>query len=103
MATSATKREQKAPLAAANAEPSNEQIAALAYSLWHERGCPYGSPEVDWLNAERTLKPNAHTDLSVGATENNMNMGATVPQRIDQHGSKVEDLAGTGEQDAPGG
>ena len=26
-----------------------------------------------------------------------------VPQRIDQKGTKVEDLAGTGEQDSPGG
>jgi hypothetical protein len=30
-------------------------------------------------------------------------MRGTVPQRIDSHGSKVEDIAGTGDQDAPGG
>jgi len=32
-----------------------------------------------------------------------MNMRGTVPQRIDNRGSKVEELAGTGEQDARGG
>jgi hypothetical protein len=32
-----------------------------------------------------------------------MNTQGTVPQRVDSHGTKVEDLAGTGEQDSPGG
>ena len=35
--------------------PAHEEIAALAYSLWEARGCPEGSPEEDWLNAERAL------------------------------------------------
>jgi hypothetical protein len=39
----------------------------------------------------------------IGATEEQMDAHATVPQRIDRIGTKVEDLAGTGEQDAPGG
>jgi hypothetical protein len=39
----------------------------------------------------------------VGATEDQMDSRATVPQRIDCHGTKVEDLAGTGQQDSPGG
>jgi hypothetical protein len=39
----------------------------------------------------------------IGATEDQMNARATVPQRVDSHGTKVEDLAGTGEQDSPGG
>jgi Protein of unknown function (DUF2934) len=30
-----------------------EQIAALAYALWQARGCPEGSPEVDWFQAEQ--------------------------------------------------
>jgi hypothetical protein len=33
----------------------HEQIVALAYSLWKERGCPEGSPEVDWFKAEAEL------------------------------------------------
>jgi len=31
---------------------AREEIAALAYSLWQARGCPEGSPEDDWFNAE---------------------------------------------------
>jgi hypothetical protein len=32
-----------------------ENLEKLAYGLWQERGCPYGSPEIDWLEAERKL------------------------------------------------
>ncbi len=39
----------------------------------------------------------------LGATEDQMNIRATIPQRIDNRGTKVEDLAGTGRHDAPGG
>ena len=35
---------------------SNEDIAAHAYRCWHERGCPEGSPEVDWHRAEQELR-----------------------------------------------
>jgi hypothetical protein len=35
--------------------PTQEQIACLAYSYWVERGCQGGSPEEDWLRAEREL------------------------------------------------
>jgi hypothetical protein len=31
------------------------EIAALAYSLWEQRGCPEGCPEVDWYQAEQEL------------------------------------------------
>lgn len=36
-------------------EDRHEFIAKLAYQLWKERGCPLGSPEVDWFAAERTV------------------------------------------------
>jgi hypothetical protein len=32
-----------------------------------------------------------------------MDMRHTIPQRIDRKGTKVEDLAGTGQHDSPGG
>jgi hypothetical protein len=32
-----------------------ETIASLAYSYWQSRGCVHGSPEEDWLRAEREL------------------------------------------------
>jgi hypothetical protein len=36
-----------------------EEIAALAYTLWQARGCPYGSPEEDWSRAESELRARA--------------------------------------------
>jgi hypothetical protein len=39
----------------------------------------------------------------IGATEDQVDMKDTVGQRIDKRGTKLEDLAGTGEQDSPGG
>jgi hypothetical protein len=39
----------------------------------------------------------------IGATENNIDVRATIPQRIDNKGTKVEDIAGTGEIDSAGG
>lgn len=45
----------------------------------------------------------AHTSNQLGAREDQMNVRGSIPQRIDCKGSKVEDLAGTGEHDAAGG
>jgi uncharacterized protein (DUF302 family) len=44
-----------------------------------------------------------HGASNPGATEMQVNLRAAIPQRIDCHGTKVEDLAGTGVQDAQGG
>jgi len=44
----------------------------------------------------------AHTG-GLGATEEQMNMRGSIPQRIDCKGTKVEDLGGTGTHDAQGG
>lgn len=45
-----------------------------------------------------------HQQLTgIGATEQQVDLRDTVPQRIDKAGTKIEDLAGTGEQDSPGG
>jgi len=46
-------------------------------------------------------------DHKVGAehrpTEEQVDMEDTVPQHVDDHGTKVEDKAGTGEHDSKGG
>lgn len=42
-------------------------------------------------------------DYSLGATEGQINVRGTLPHRVDCHGTHVEDLAGTGKLDAPGG
>jgi hypothetical protein len=36
--------------------PAREEIARLAYSYWEQRGRRGGSPEEDWLRAERELR-----------------------------------------------
>ncbi len=43
------------PLAAPAYQPTHEDVAALAYSYWVARGYRGGTPEEDWLRAEREL------------------------------------------------
>ena len=39
------------------AQPADQQeISKLAYQFWQARGCPEGSPDDDWLEAERQLQ-----------------------------------------------
>jgi len=54
------------------------------------------------LTASARAKPGAGPS-NWGATEDQVNMRAALPQRIDCRGTKVEDVGGTGEHDAPGG
>ena len=49
MSSPATKRAQ-APAS------QYEAIERLAYSHWVARGCPYGSPEIDWFQAEAEIQ-----------------------------------------------
>jgi hypothetical protein len=44
------------PAASAAGTPTVEQIAHLAYAIWEARGGQGGSPEEDWLAAERQLR-----------------------------------------------
>ena len=38
-------------------DPANhDDLALLAYMLWQERGCPFGSDQADWFRAENQLK-----------------------------------------------
>ena len=54
---------EETPLAAANehgiAVFGHDVIAALAHTLWQERGCPRGSPEDDWFQAAQQLRARA--------------------------------------------
>ena len=36
---------------------SENEVQQMAYSLWESRGCPIGSPEVDWYCAKEQLSP----------------------------------------------
>ena len=40
------------------------RIEDLAFHLWQARGCPLGSPEIDWFEAERQLKIDAQNAQS---------------------------------------
>ena len=44
-----------------------------------------------------------HATSGIGAVEGQMSARGAIPQRIDRCGTKVEDLAGTGEHDSSGG
>ena len=37
-------------------EVAGEEISKRAYELWLERGCPEGSPEEDWFQAQFELE-----------------------------------------------
>ena len=41
-----------------------ELTKKLAYEYWQRRGCPVGSPEVDWFAAEKALAPTKPTSQS---------------------------------------
>ena len=43
---------------AAVCEPSQDEVARLAYSYWEVRGYAGGSSVEDWLRAERELRGN---------------------------------------------
>lgn len=42
--------------------PEDRSIDELAYRLWQARGCPEGSAEQDWLDAERQLDGKKQSD-----------------------------------------
>lgn len=48
---------------------TNEEIAALAYQFWKERGEPVGSPELDWERAEATLQLRAVSLVKTALSE----------------------------------
>jgi len=38
------------------ARPDHNNVEALAYELWVQRGCPLGSDQEDWFRAEAELR-----------------------------------------------
>jgi hypothetical protein len=47
---------------------SEIEIAARAYEIWQSRGCPIGSAEEDWFQAERELTTQKTTSSSATGT-----------------------------------
>jgi len=54
-ARTATEAKPQPPTANSDLWALHEAISRLAYENWQARGCPVGSPEEDWLRAERQL------------------------------------------------
>jgi hypothetical protein len=43
-----------------------EYVTSLAHQLWIHRGCPEGSPEVDWFSAELKADQEILGELELG-------------------------------------
>lgn len=52
---------------------------------------------------ETVVKSQDRKFSGIGATEDQMDIRGAIAQRIDRKGTKIEDLAGTGEHDSSGG
>jgi 3-isopropylmalate dehydrogenase len=81
---------------ARNIEQAVAHVIARGTPRTYDMGGHAGTMEM--ARAVAAALPCSHA-----ATEDQVNMCATLPQRIDSHGSKIEELAGTGVLDAPGG
>lgn len=47
---------------------TNDEISTQAYHCWRERGCPHGSPEVDWERAVRQLRDQKERERTTAAS-----------------------------------
>ena len=56
-----TFRQAPQPRASSEIHVMHEDIAALAYAQWQEKGCPEGTHEENWLRAEQELTANRKT------------------------------------------
>jgi hypothetical protein len=65
MSRQATPLAHKLPVVSSEIHPTHEDIAALAYAQWQEKGCPEGTHEEQWLGAEQELT--AKRDAAVQA------------------------------------
>jgi len=67
--------------------PEHRSIGELAYHLWQARGCPEGSAEQDWLDAEKQLKSAPRAAEPRAATPT---ASASSGQRTDEPPANVE-------------
>jgi hypothetical protein len=77
--------------------PTHEQIANLAYQLWQQRGCPDGSPEVDWERAMRVLEdPPGGDNAIVGFADTGSGAGTAAMGAGSAGAQALPDDAGKG-------
>ena len=75
---------------------SHEDIARRAYQLWRERGCPLGSPEVDWEQAEQQLSGSHAPDGAAGGMS-----GGVRPSAVQQPNQGTSLAAENGSERKP--
>jgi hypothetical protein len=66
-------------------------IRKTAYALWERRGAPIGSPDVDWIEAERQLREgrlDSNADTQQPGTTLTMSAHAGAPE----HAAVIESL-----------
>ena len=63
--------------------PEHRTIGELAYSLWQARGCPDGTAEQDWFDAEKQLRAASRAVESRAAAS-----AAARPRRSKTHQTK---------------
>jgi hypothetical protein len=61
--------------------PDHRSISERAYELWQARGCPEGSGEHDWLEAERQLANQVQLDGTPQALATGSSPPAITPSR----------------------
>jgi uncharacterized LabA/DUF88 family protein len=69
---------------------AHDKIALRAYQLWQERGCPIGSPQVDWLRAEREI----HSQVETTALLLDGGFVRKKLQQLNQRFPMAEDIVG---------
>ena len=83
----------------------NRSVGELAYQLWQARGCPDGTAEQDWLDAERQLRtapptqesstPNAKSPTAGGQTSHAPEVSRKVSSRRSTRAPKKGDMGST--------
>ena len=66
---------------AATVSPTESEIAAVAYQLWVNNGCPVGSDQEDWFRAEAMLK-NALVAKCEGSVETSIDPALRYSHRV---------------------
>jgi hypothetical protein len=60
-------------------ESRHEFVEELAYQLWMRRGCPLGSPDIDWFAAEQAVYESL---VASGMIDPPLNGDQTIEQAI---------------------
>jgi hypothetical protein len=57
---------------------TNQIVTALAYEYWERRGCPIGSPELDWFKAEEEVNIWLQTEKEINKRRGSSRDGGVI-------------------------